>query len=260
VKFSDSSHLRQHVSDFRDGFTSDGKVLFCQARGKSVVAQQRSQVTQHLSGSNHIAVIVRLKQKDRPGRQSLIGESSTTSSSSGPSKFATFATDLCKAFVSADLPLFKVNNHEVRNFLLKYTQTDPPDESTLRKHYLPECYEETLNKIRVLCGKENIWVSIDETTDASERKFANVVIGVLRNDQTLSEKSFLLPCKEMSAVNHTTIASVFNEAMQARWPDGVKFDDVLLVTDAAPYMKKAAEGLSVSHPKLIQVACVAQGL
>jgi hypothetical protein len=57
-----------------------------------------------------------------------------------------------------------------------------------------------LNKIRVLCGKENVWVSIDETTDASGRKVANVVIGVLKNNQTLSEKSFRLSCKEMSAL------------------------------------------------------------
>jgi hypothetical protein len=50
----------------------------------------------------------------------------------------------------------------------------------------------------------------------------------------------------MSAANQTTIARVFNEAMQTLWPDGVKLDNVLLlVTDAAPYMKKAAEGLSV---------------
>jgi hypothetical protein len=96
-----------------------------------------------------------------------------------------------------------------------------------------------------LCGKENIWVSTDETTNA------NIVIGVLKNDQTLSEKSFLLSCKEMSAVNLTTIAPVFNEAMQTLWPHGVKFDVLLLVTDAAWYLKKAAEGLSVSYPKLI---------
>jgi hypothetical protein len=62
-------------------------------------------------------------------------------------------------------------------------------------------------------------VSIDKTTDASGRKVANFVIEVLKNDQTLSERSFLLSCKEMSAVNHTTIAHVFNEAIQtvARW-------------------------------------------
>jgi hypothetical protein len=51
----------------------------------------------------------------------------------------------------------------------------------------------------------------------------------------------------MSAVNHTTIAPVFTEALQALWPDGVKYDNVLLlVTDAATYTKKAAEGPSVS--------------
>jgi hypothetical protein len=117
-------------------FTSDGKVLFCQVCGKSIVTQQCSQVTQHLSGSKHIATIARLKQKDRPSRQSLNDGSSVTSSSSGPSKFATFVPDLCKAVVLADITLFKINNPEVRNFLLKYTQTDPPDESTLRKNYL----------------------------------------------------------------------------------------------------------------------------
>jgi hypothetical protein len=42
-------------------FTSDGKVLFCQVCEKSIVAQQHSQVTQHLSGSKHIAAIARLK-------------------------------------------------------------------------------------------------------------------------------------------------------------------------------------------------------
>jgi hypothetical protein len=65
-----------------------------------VAAQQRSQVTQHLSGSKHVAAIVRLEQIDRPGWQSLIGESSATSSSSGPFKFATLrqicAKHLCQ--------------------------------------------------------------------------------------------------------------------------------------------------------------------
>jgi hypothetical protein len=37
VKSSDSSRLRQYVSDFKDVFTSGGKVLFCQACIKSIV-------------------------------------------------------------------------------------------------------------------------------------------------------------------------------------------------------------------------------
>jgi hypothetical protein len=99
-KSNDGSRLRKYVSDFKDVFTSDGSVIFCQPCGKSAVAQQRSQVTQHLSGSKHVAAIVRLEQIDRPGRLSLIGESSATSSSSGPFKFATLrqicAKHLCQ--------------------------------------------------------------------------------------------------------------------------------------------------------------------
>jgi hypothetical protein len=67
--------------------------------------------------------------KNRKDRQSDIGGSSATSPSSEPSEFATFVTDLCKAFVSWDIPPFKINNPEVKYFLIKYTQTDPPDES-----------------------------------------------------------------------------------------------------------------------------------
>jgi hypothetical protein len=47
----------------------------------------------------------------------------------------------------------------------------------------------------------------------------------------------------MSAVNHATIARVFNEALQTLWPDGVKFDDVLLLdTDALPDVKQQQTG------------------
>jgi hypothetical protein len=69
--------------------------------------------------------------------------------------------------VSADIPLFGINNPEVRNFrpkytqmdppeestfkknyfLLKYTQTNPPHKTTLRENYVPKCYKEILNKI-----------------------------------------------------------------------------------------------------------------
>jgi hypothetical protein len=92
VKSSASSCLHQYVSVFKDVCTSGGKVLFCQACGKSVVAQQHSQITHYLRGSKHIAAIVCLE--DWPGRQFLIGESSATSFYSGPSKFATFVTSV----------------------------------------------------------------------------------------------------------------------------------------------------------------------
>jgi hypothetical protein len=62
----------------------------------------------------------------------------------------------------------------------------------------------------------------------------------------------------MSAVNHTRVALDLNEATQTLWPDGVKFDSLLLlVADAYPNMKKPAKGLLVSYPKLILVKRIA---
>jgi hypothetical protein len=44
--------------------------------------------------------------------------------------------------------ILKINSPEVRNFLIKYTQTDPLEESDLRKNYLYSCYEETQKRIK----------------------------------------------------------------------------------------------------------------
>jgi hypothetical protein len=110
VKFKVSSHLYLYVSEVKVIVTSHGKVLFWQAGGKCIVAQQPSQVTLHLSGSYRTAAL-----KVWPGRQYLVDESS----SSGPTKLATFATDICKECLYVDMSLYKIHNPEVRNFLLK---------------------------------------------------------------------------------------------------------------------------------------------
>jgi hypothetical protein len=48
----------------------------------------------------------------------------------------------------------------------------------------------------------------------------------------------------MSAVNHTTVACVFSESMEALWPGSLEFDNVLLLVTGAPsYMIKAAKEL-----------------
>jgi hypothetical protein len=72
---------------------------------------------------------------------------------------------------------------------------------------------------------------------------------VLKDYQTLSEKLFRLSCQEISAVNNTKISRVFSGDMQIQWADGMKFDRVLLqFTDAAYYMTKPVEFISVSWP------------
>jgi hypothetical protein len=59
----------------------------------------------------------------------------------------------------------------------------------------------------------------------------------------------------VSAVNRITIARVFNEAMKTLWSGGVRFDMLLTLTYLPPHKKEAAQGLSVSYLKLIQLTC-----
>jgi hypothetical protein len=48
------------------------------------------------------------------------------------------------------LPLIrsKRSNPEVGNFLLKYTESDPPEGNIFRKSYLPKSYEKALKEIK----------------------------------------------------------------------------------------------------------------
>jgi hypothetical protein len=68
--YMNGKSLHQYVSEFKDVYISDGKVLFCQTIGKSVVAQHDSQVRLHLSRSKHIVVGFGLK--DRPVQRVLL--------------------------------------------------------------------------------------------------------------------------------------------------------------------------------------------
>lgn len=76
---------------------------------------------------------------------------------------------MLKAFVTAGIPLKKLNNLALRKFMEKYMQRQIPDESTIRKNYLNETYENVLEKIRNEIGNSSIYVSVDETTDAEGR-------------------------------------------------------------------------------------------
>jgi hypothetical protein len=121
----------------------------------------------HLRGSKHISAIVGLKV----GQVSIL-------------QFPTFAT-----FVQYICALCKINNPEIWNFLSNYNHTCLPEQSALRRNYIRTCYEETSSKIGVLCGKHDIWLFINETTNVNRSKAAaDVVIWVLRNYQTLPEK------------------------------------------------------------------------
>lgn len=247
--------LKHYTEEF-DIFSTDGKVLFCLVCEKNVPCSQRFQVLQHLSTSRHRA----RASKTTSQKQLLLTESQAQAQKhAGPQK-SQFASDLCRAMVCADIPIWKLKNPVLCEFLEKYTHETVPDESTIRKNYVPDLYMETMNSIRLEIGADDpIWVSIDETTDVQGRHIGNVIVGMLEDNE--ASKPVLLTCEVLPKCTHQNIAKLFNDAMGLLWPDGVKHSNVfLLVTDAAPYMCKAASALQVLYPKMLHLTCLVHAL
>ena len=120
-------------------------------------------------------------------------------------------------------------------------------------------YVDTLNNIRTSVTDHKIWVSIDETTDATGRYVANVVIGILSPERP--GQKFLLTSEVLKEVNHSSIDKLFDNAMFLLWPDGIKTENILLfVTDTAPYMTKAASKIQEGYHRMIHLTCLAHGL
>lgn len=112
-----------------------------------------------------------------------------------------------------------------------------------------------MSEIRNQILNKQIWVSIDEMIDIEGRYVANVIIGILLTDGP--GKIFLLASEVLLKVNHTTISKLFDKT----WPNGIIHDDVILfMTDAAPYMVKAAKSIQEFYFKVVHVTCLADSL
>jgi hypothetical protein len=64
-------------------------------------------------------------------------------------------------------------------FLEMYCKQHIPDQSTLQKHYLPICYEETLENINGNIGDASIQVAVDKTMESVGCFIENLVAGKL---------------------------------------------------------------------------------
>jgi len=252
-KRSLASRLNSYVSEFSECsgpvFTTDGKILYCKLCDSKVGSDRKFNVQQHIDTAKHKAAIKRKQSKNKFDLQK------TQQQLLSNTKKSSFNKDLCYALLSANIPLNKLNNPNFKSFLEKYTSKEIPNQTTLRKGYVNEIYEDTLVKIRSFIFGKKIWVSIDETTDSAGRYIANVIVGTLELNGP--GHVFLLNCAELDKSNHITIAKLFDNSMHILWPEGVRHDDILLfLSDAAPYMVKAGKSLNIFYTKMIHVTCI----
>jgi hypothetical protein len=111
--FCPSSIYLPHVSL---NVVSVSQDAFCKTCGITVSFKKKSQLSQHIKTKMH--------------QEALNFECGDT-----------FYSDLCEAFTAANISLHKLQNPVLKGFLSKYTDRHIPDESTLRKNYIPGCYK-----------------------------------------------------------------------------------------------------------------------
>lgn len=251
IKPSKAAHLRKIISEFgEDIFSTDGQILFCKICEVKVAGDKRFTVQQHVGRDKHVRGIQNISK--RKTSQMLLAQNASTSKGTS----SKFYQDLCEVLVSANIPIWKLNNRKLRDFLERHTGHSIPDESTLRKNYIPHCYDETMRRIRQQVSGKKFFVSIDETTDVEGRYIANVIVGTLEIDKP--GEIFLLNTEVLESVNHSTICRLFDRSMVLLWPEGVRHDDVLLfVTDAAPYIVKAGKAIKAFYSRMVHVTCLA---
>lgn len=219
---------------------------------------KKSSIVQHLKTKRHRENKQRSQQDEAVQEEGL--EDEETVEQQPPPAQKNFNRDLCKALISSNIPLNKVNSTPFSSFLLKYTAYTVPDQSTLRKYHVQDLYKETLSDLRHKVDGKKLWVSLDETTDVEQRYVACFVFGIL-GEEVERLKCYLGNVAELKSVNHSTIAAFFNDSLHVLWPQQILYENVLIATtDAAPYMCKAMRGLQVMYPKMIHVTCLAHGL
>ena len=143
-----------------------------------------------------------------------------------------------------------------RNFLSTHTQNNIPDESTLRKNDVLPLYQQSLQRIRNIISRYNIFIIVDETTDSLNRHLCNILVGPLLPDKFM--RPFLLDCVILESTNSASISQSITNALLVLWPSQIHYSRVrLLLSDAAAYMKKAVRGLTGLFPMMLHQTCAA---
>ncbi|XP_063610355.1 uncharacterized protein LOC134785688 [Penaeus indicus] len=249
---------RKLLDEFKDFEDVDG-VIQCKFCHVKMDRLKKSDFVQHSKTKKHRNNVQSINE-EIPNMNDGDREDIGIEQEMGTSPQKQFNEKLCRALLSADIPLNKLSSVEFRNFLEEISGKDMPDQSTLRKYYVQNVYKSKISKLRKKVAGKKLWVSIDETTDVEQRFVACFVLGIL-GEEDERDKCYLGNMALLDAVNHSTIAAFFNESLLQLWPDQILYHNILVVTtDAAPYMLKAMRGLNVLYPKMIHITCIAHGL
>ena len=176
--------------------------------------------------------------------ENLIPQSSQTFLRSSDTDFVEKVT---KAFLSADIPLYKFNNTHIKN-LFGDIGHRLPSETTCRRTAL-QLSKDELKQIRNAVYDKQIFLTVDEST-LSGTQYLNILVRSLETPHA----NYLYDCQPLKcAPNSNIITQAVDDADRNL---GINRSFCLLLSDAAKYMIAAGITLKSLYPKLFHVKCV----
>lgn len=233
---SDTAKIASFIREFPKEFTSTPKrELYCNLCSKIVDHSKRFPVDRHRLSDKH----QRLLNLQQP----------STSQQFIKIPQIDFTKKVTEAFLSADIPLYKLRNPKLRE-LFTCTGHPLPSEQSCRNK-IPELFSTEMERIKNIVQGKHIFMIVDES-EVAGNKFLNVLVGVIEEPK----KTILVDCLPLQAsVNAQKIIHVIGDTMTTL--GCLREDLYLLLTDAASYMISAAKTLHILYPNLFHVTCMA---
>ena len=142
--------------------------------------------------------------------------------------------------MSADIPLFKLNNTHIKN-LFRDIGHRLPSETTCRRTAL-QLSEDELKQLRNAVHDKQIFLIVDEST-LSGKQYLNILVGSLETPHV----SYLYDCQPLKcAPNSNIIAQAVDDAVRILGINRSFF--CMLLSDAAKYMIAAGITLKTLYP------------
>ena len=227
-------YVKQYFQEFSCNPQND---LYCQLCSTIVRCDKRFHVEQHRQSAKH-------QKKIAPAKKTLNKQSFV------PICQWDFTKKVVTAFLEADIPLYKLQHASIKKLLNSELGKHCPSESACRSHVKELAAKET-ERLKELFAAKALFLVVDEA-EVSGQKYVNILAGLMEEP----EKTYLVNCKPLNGnSNSSNICTIVDNTLKNMNIAREKF--LLLLSDAARYMIKAAETLKILYPRLLHVTCIA---
>lgn len=220
---------------------SPNNTLFCLYCNTSITCDKMFFIEKHRATAKHSKSLTKSECKSNSGniaKQQFLQFSNED-----------FPLNVTKAFLAANIPLWKLRNQSLRKLFSSIGHL-LPSEDTCRSR-ISHLYNEEMIRIKEYVNEKEIFLVVDEA-EVITYKCIHILIGTLENPSV----TYLCECLFMdSFIDSSGIVRIINDIIPML---GIKRENFcLLLTDAARYMTCAFRTLEILYPRLFHVTCIA---